>query len=1548
MRSINPTIAHILSVLFFFGVGLSYGQGVNLGCPNADFSFGSFTNWVGSMGTHNPLGSINITQFNTINPGRHTIMNPGTDPIAPSLNTVPPGYQHSARIGNSGIWAEVDRLSYTFVVSPQNTLFEYQWAAVMDAPLGHPPNIRPKLQIQVRDQFGQPVPCTFLDYVPQANNSGWNTITFGPNNVKNWKDWTVSALDLSGLIGQNVTIEVTTADCALGGHFAYAYLVARCRPLQIDLNYCQGDTTAVLSAPAGFTNYLWSNGDTTQSVTLQNPPPNQAPWTVTLTSETGCTATLSANIHPIVPIAHFGYSNLCNKAVQFLDSTAIPNSYASYWSWDFGDGQSSNAQNPTHQYQQSGTYNVTLIAQNLAGCGDTVTLPITVAPDIQADFVVDSLCGLSKQFTDSTSISGPGSVAQWFWDFGDGNTSTLQNPVHMYTSPGTYNVILRVTDGFGCSDSIFRQILVYAIPNAAFSFQTACPGNNIPFSNQSSIQGWGGMSYQWDFGNGGSSFQHSPWYAFQQSGSYNVSLIANGPGGCADTATQLVNIHPVPQASFSLPPPCGLSGQITNTSTIANPGVITGYQWNLGNGQTSNQQNPSFNYNTPGTYTLSLTVTSSHGCVDSETQSFTVAPSLQAQFSAPQTCFGNAVAFNNTSVGQGGGNLSYTWDFGNGQSSNQQSPNYTYPQPGNYNVSLVVSEPNGCTDTAHQVVVVHTGPTASFTMPDSCGLNGTFLSTGNVGQPGNPNTYHWDLGNGQTQNTQNASYNYQTPGTYTITHAVTSPDGCTDTVSQNFTVFSIPQAAFSGPQTCHGNAVPFQDQSTIQNSQITQWAWSFGNGQIGTTQNPVYNYPQHGQYNVTLVVTGVGGCTDTVTNQVNISPTPIAAFSLPDSCGLTNAFSNLSSIAQPGTITSHQWNFGNGQSSSQQDPIHQFTNPGTYNVSLIVSSNEGCTDTLVQAFSTWAIPQAAFNHPQVCDQTSVPFNDQSTIQNSSIATWQWDFGDGNSSTQQNPSHIYGTHGQYNLSLVVTGLGGCADTATAPLTVSPTPVSNFSLPPSCGMTANFTGQATVAPPSNISGWNWSFGDGNSGSGNAPTHTYATNGTYNVSLVVTTSQGCTDTTTLPYTNHHWPSASFSAPNTCDGLATPFSDNSTVQNDQITQWQWTTGDGGSYNSNTFNHVYAGPGAYPVSLIVSSANGCSDTVTGLTNVWVVPTADFSFQNACSGVPVSFQNMSTISGGAISGNEWDFGAGGLANSTMENPVVQFSNDGSFQVSLVVSSSEGCTDSISDLVSIHPRPRLSFSATPLTGCAPLQVVFENETTIPAGNTIASYTWDLGLGTTTNVEHPSQWYMNPGLYTVTLHAVSDKGCDSTILLPQMIEAYALPDAQFSFTPSELTVVDRSIVCTNQSLGGPNQFYWDMGDGSVYNSMNVSHVYPADTGNYQIYLWVANEHGCSDSISHSIQVNTDFTVFIPNTFSPNNDGINDVFKIEGRGIVDAELRIYSRWGDEIVFLKNRNALTTGWDGYYKGEEVQQGVYVYFIRVRDPFGEWQEFRGKLNLVR
>ena len=1534
----------LLIYVFLLSLGVEVAaQSSNFGCPNADLTMGNFTNWVGRTGTCCP---ITLPTTGIVN-GRHTIETGGNDAVVGALPRVPPGFSRSARLGNSGTGRQAEGLSYTFTVTPQNSLFIYNFAVVLQDP-GHTPTQQPRFELRVTNQNGGIIPCT--QYIVAA---GAGIPGFQSQGSVRWRPWTQVGVSLLPQLGQQVTIEARTGDCSLSGHYGYGYLVADCKPLQISVDYCVGDTIASLSAPAGFAAYAWRiQGNPTvisnsQTIVINNPVPGGTTYECTITSVMGCSATLSTLLSPIVPNATFTTANQCNGTIQFTDQTTVPNSFVSQWNWNFGDGNTGSGPTPTHTYTQPGNYNVTLIAIAPAGCRDTVVLPVTVPPVINAGFTVSQNCGLTKQFTDNSTISAPGTLTAWNWNFGNGQTSTLQNPTHTYSAPGTYNVRLIVTDNSNCRDTIFQQVVVNAIPNANFTAPQTCLGSATQMTNTTNIAGNAALTHQWNFGNGQTSTQTSPSVTYAQTGSYTITLISTGPGNCRDTATQVVNVVPTPVAGFTLPPPCGLVGPLTNTSTIAAPGTIATYQWNLGNGQTSNQINPVTNYSSLGTYNITLTATSAQGCTNSITQPFTVYGTPNAQFTAPQTCHGSATQFNNQSTLQGGGQMTHQWTFGNGMISNTAAPTITYGQTGSYTVTLITTGPGNCRDTATQVVNVVPTPVAGFTLPPPCGLVGQITNTSTIPAPGNINSYQWNLGNGQTSTQINPTTNYSALGTYNVTLTATSSQGCTNTITQPFTVYGTPTAQFLAPQTCHGSPTTFTNQSSLQGGGQLTHQWNFGNGAVSTAASPVYIYPQPGNYTVTLTVTGPGGCNQTTTNPIVIPPTPVASFTLPASCGLVNTFTNTSTIGAPGQIVTNNWNMGNGQTSQAVNPTQAYTSPGTYNIQLITISNQGCRDTAVQAFTNYSIPNAAFSAPQTCFGLPFTFTDQTTIQNSTLSTWAWQFGDGQTSSLQNPVHNYATHGTYPVTLIVTGPGGCSDTATVQASVPPKPNAAFTLPPACGMIAPFTNQSTVAAPSFIQNHLWNFGDGNTSNLTQPTHTYAGNGNWNVTLQVVTDQNCRDTLVLPYVNYHWPVAAFQATNVCHQTPTPFQDQTTVTNGQVAQWNWNLGDGNNAQTAAFNHTYGSPGTYPLQLIVVSADGCADTATGQVTVHPNPVPAFTINSVCRGVNSVFLNNSTISSGAIATHSWNFGNSGVANSNFTSPNFIFPTFGTWPVTLTTTSDFGCVTQITQPATVWPRPVLGFSATPIVGCQPLLVQFTNTSTIPAGNQIVTWNWTMGDGNGSSLANPANLYQQDGQYSVTLQATSDKGCDTSITYTNYILVHPKPVADFSYDPPFPTAVSPQIRVMDLSLGAMSWQY-TLSDGASYASPDFLHTFIADSGTHYITLFVSNEFGCTDTTVKVVRVSPDFTIFIPNTFTPNGDGMNETFRIHGRGIVEANLWVYTRWGDEIVHLKNLEPMMKGWDGTYNREKAKQDVYVYRAVVRDMFGEEHEFYGNVSLVR
>ncbi|HRY31651.1 MAG TPA: PKD domain-containing protein [Bacteroidales bacterium] len=351
-------------------------------CTNSDFSIG-LAGWNGSYGTFDD--PYQNSGFITADPARHHIITSpgGFDPHSGGLlPMLPPGANFSLRLGNDNANSEAETISYSTVVSSLSTLFVYRYAIVLEAPDDHGPSQQPSLTIRVFDQAGNLINSTCGYYQVTASldlvesDPTWHLF---PDGSGVYKDWTTVGMDLSGLIGQTVTIEFTTRDCSLGGHFGYAYLSTFCSMLNMTVGYCPGNNSATLTAPEGFS-YLWSTGETTQSIVVSNPQPGTT-GLCTLTSVNGCSVDISAVIQPTIITPNFAFdSNCIGQDFHFYDQSSINQNDIVDYAWEFGDGSTpvTGSPIPTHIFTSPGTYPVTLTVTSNDGCSASAMHYITV------------------------------------------------------------------------------------------------------------------------------------------------------------------------------------------------------------------------------------------------------------------------------------------------------------------------------------------------------------------------------------------------------------------------------------------------------------------------------------------------------------------------------------------------------------------------------------------------------------------------------------------------------------------------------------------------------------------------------------------------------------------------------------------------------------------------------------------------------------------------------------------------------------------------------------------------------------------------------------------------------------------------------------------------------------------------------------------------------------------------------------------------------------------------------------------------------------------
>jgi PKD repeat protein len=967
--------------------------------------------------------------------------------------------------------------------------------------------------------------------------------------------------------------------------------------------------------------YQWSFGDggTSTAASPAHTYTTAGIYTVTLTitNSYGTDSETKAEYIRVGvgPVADFGATPLSGNlplAVTFRDmSTGNPNS----WSWTFGDGGTSTAQNPSHTYTKAGTYGVTLTVTNAFGRSTKTRAGyITTGLPPTADFTSGARTGavpLTVMFMDASA----GRPTSWSWNFGDGTTSTQQNPSHTYTGAGTYAVTLTARNAYGAdSETKAGFVTAGAKPDAEFTADQRI--GTAPLTVRFSDLSTGNpVSWAWNFGDGTTSTEQNPTHVYNLEGSYDVTLTATNSYG-SDTETKTgsadtcvggligyIIVGRVPSADFSADRVSGsppLAVAFTDRSSGATPRT---YQWSFGDGGTSTETNPAHTYSAAGVYAVTLTVANAFG-VDSETKAeyIRVGAGPVADFSAiPKTgLLPLAVAFQDQSAGSP---ATWRWDFGDGSISADRNPSHTYTKAGTYGVTLTVTNAFGrSTKTRAGYITTGMQPIADFTSGARAGAVPLAVMFTDASK-GGPTSWSWEFGDGSTSTAVSPAHTYTKAGTYTVILTVRNAYGSDSETKASFvTAGSTPSAEFAADPRIGGAplSVKFTDLSTGSPS---SWKWDFGDGTSSAEQNPVHVYQEEGSYDVTLTVTNSYG-TDTekktgsaVTSAVGgasgyiiVGRVPFADFTASPVSGappLAVAFTDRSTGATP---LSYQWSFGDGGTSTAASPTHSYAAAGVYTVALTITNAYGAdTETRAELIRVGAGPVADFAATPQSGllPLAVAFQDLSA---GSPATWRWDFGDGGTSADRNPSHTYARAGTYGVTLTVTNaFGRSTKTRAGYITAGMPPTADFTSGARAGavpLSVKFTDASKGGPAS----WSWDFGDGGTSTAVSPAHTYTKAGTYTVTLTVRNAYGSDSETKAGFvTAGGKPDADFTADERrgVKPFTVKFTDLSTGS---PTSWKWDFGDGTSSAEQNPVHVYQEEGSYDVTLTVTNSYG-SDT---------------------------------------------------------------------------------------------------------------------------------------------------------------------------------------------------------------------------------------------------------------------------------------------------------------------------------------------------------------------
>lgn len=1062
---------------------------------------------------------------------------------------------------------------------------------------------------------------------------------------------------------------------------------------------CAGETVYFNETTTGGANYFqWDYGTGSgfqwtgagdQAYTYNTAGTYTARYAASIQGATaGCadTASVVVNVLPS-PTAGFTVDNdaACNElTVTFTNQSVNGITYQ----WDLGDGTTSTDQDPPpHHYGVPGAYTITLRVLNGQGCFDIATQMVHVYEPPQVQIGAQNVCeGVAAQFADLT-VTEPGNpIIDWAWDFGDGATSNVQAPSHLYGIPAGYVVTLVATTPY-CSGTGTLPVVVEAKPQASFNMDDVlgCSPHTVSFTNTSV----GGTNAIWSFGDGGVSNSTSPAHTYLNLGvadtTYTVELIMTSTFGCADTATAQVTVAPGVRAMFAhnATPGCApLAVDFTNTSTGAGS-----YSWDFGDGTTSTAVSPSHVYvNTTlflATYQVQLIATSSAGCADTLVQQIIAYPTPDFTFVAqPDSgCSPHTVTFPAVV-----GAVSYQWDFGDGSIGSGPAPTHIYFNSTDtdvmYPITLIGANAFGCMDTTYDQVTVFPLPTAQFTLapPNGCHPHVATLTNTSTGA----SDMYWTYGDGATSDTSamqhgHTWYNYAGPGavTYPVNLIVTTEHGCVATASSQVQVFPAVTAAFvSDTLGCAPLPVSFANVSAGANA----YAWNFGDGQGSTASAPTRTYMNQGLtdalFDVSLVATSSFGCSDTAHVAIRVYPQPIAQFVTSTQTGCQPLSVNFQDLSLGATVL--DWVFGDGSSlnAAPGNTAHAYVNitpaPIVLDPMLIATSPHGCTDTATTQIQVFPAILASFTVDSIaCSPFAVNLANTST----GAASFLWDMGDGTILVGHEPAYTYVNNTTADMvrtiTLTATSAFGCTSTVSHAIVVAPVPAAAFQATPSIQQFP--ASDVLVLNNSSPGPWShaWSFGDGTTANMPSPgVHSYGTWGTYTIMLVVSSSH-CSDTALQVVTiTPPLPTASFLGQGRgCAPLEVSFTNTSL----QGVSYHWSFGDGGTSTADNPVYMYNVPGVYTVTLVATGIGGMTNTFTKVDSVVVHPRAMAFFTLQPTEVAVPSQPVFTYN---LSANAsiytWGFGDG--TTSVELNPVHYYQSSGTYDVSLIANNQWNCPD----------------------------------------------------------------------------------------------------------------------------------------------------------------------------------------------------------------------------------------------------------------------------------
>ncbi len=1095
-----------------------------------------------------------------------------------------------------------------------------------------------------------------------------------------------------------------------------------------------------------------------------------------------------------------------------------------------------------------------------------------------ADFGADTTSGctpVTVNFKDKST----GNIVSWYWTFGNGNTSTKQNPSAIFYKPGTYTVTLKITDDKGKVETKTRStyIEVFELPVADFTplKTSGCAPLAVPFSNKSK-KGTGAINdITWDFGDGNTLNSTSGYHVYKFPGKYSVSMLVVDANKCEDKIKKdnIIEVWPVPEVDFEADETYGCNPplKVAFKNLTKKGGSGFSYSWDFGDGNTSTSENPTHEYKSNGSYTITLTVTNSNGCKGVMTKkSFININPINVDFDISSTagCAPMEVTFTNKTTPDING-LSYSWKFGNGDKAQTKHAVTTYDKPGSYDVVLTVSKNGKCTQTRTyaNAVIVTPSPKPELFVEDttSCYVPFNVLAE----DKGSGSTsWTWLLDGQPVTTTQKATISITSFSAHVVSLITKNNYGCvSDTFTKLIQVQPIEVSASPDTSGCAPFDVVFNNTSNLDEHKIASQTWDFGDGTTkeikGESPTSVtHSYKEPGTFVVTLKVVTDEGCEGEVTLSIKLGKKrkPKIETGIDTLCNASQGlilnktdtelkdsidrivWKLLSKSGETNHVDSakrnqfgFKWNF-------QFDVKEKDT--GYYDA-MLVTEDRGCFDTTILENRIYILPPVA-KLKTLHDTCS---NDIMILANISkhYDSVHWVV---NKSLFYDSIIRIGTDTAKRAKLLAfNSTSKCIDSVEYKFepkqTFSGGFTSNGDL---CAPTKfNFTGSASESYLAYL----WIINDTDSFFTRRISTEFLQPGKQKVYYRATDTSatgGCARAMEISYdiTGPIVEGAMTGKPG-CGPINVYLSTSSDPKNYSSLTWnigKYTIPIGAD-GKDTFELFQPGPdnGKWPISLIGVDSNGCKGSKDFETEVYGTKNATLKITRFidCSGLKYIFSPLfETPVKDENWKYSWDFGDG--ETSYLKVISHTFKKPGKYVVRVYMTDENNCVTRLQDTVDIADEVLTAkFHADSLiTDCPPLHVGFEDRSTLNSSRKIVSWQWDFGDGTGSQERYPKKLYLKAGSYDVSLKVVDEWGCVDSFKYPGFVLVRG-PVGSYVFDKTEGCVpLDVTFTADTSRCSG---FTWDFGDGNILkNQLKVTHTYQ-DTGRFIPLLTLSDTFGCT---------------------------------------------------------------------------------------------------------